>query len=739
MGRPDADQVKLYGRREAVDIVADLRRAPRADAPSLVHGIELDRGPILVVTGMHASGKSALLSRIERECRSRGEPADAVPCVLLDMDAARLRDVPDAVFALSRGLSAHTGTYHGRLRFPRLAAARLFLGPRPDGEDGAADAGSEQEMRVRARERLQSSSRDAARLADRLTDIADKVVAGGFSAGMSEASGASVPVAVAAELLGYTAGSAVALVTRRLPVLLSFRRRLEEVRDWFGRSRLLLPGFDEGAPPDGYLALATLERMATVRRRTGDGDGTLDTVLCQAFLADLRDSYTRMSRHSALLDHRVALIDDAEADPGRDLLHHLLEARRQDRREGAGPDRLTVVATVRFDLFPGSLDDRHRVLVRDRHGTRVRASEDALWGPTAPRERGTPDVLGYRLPLLTRVDCAELAGAMGHRWPDAKRTGRLLHRSVGGHAGAAAVVARHSAGKGPHWPPGHAGPDLHMLLPPFDPDGAPLPRTAPEEELCRTLLGGRVDTWDHTLWVHSAARDGDAAQAVLHPGTRGLETKASRLTADRKDLLWGPDPGFALLRRLLQRRLAHNNGAPHLFRLVHERLAEHYEEAVSDGMVHGAEAGLLYHRLAAEGIGAAAVEAAGMLGKTAGDQERTRAWVAWVEDAASAPMLAAAREEGGPGEAPIDRVNRLASEARAQAKALDAGAGKAVTTVASLLAGLVVARDPFGCPCLGAVHRRVADKYEVLADGGPGDGGALLAASHRHGSEALQD
>lgn len=222
---------------------------------------------------------------------------------------------------------------------------------------------------------------------------------------------------------------------------------------------------------------------------------------------------------------------------------------------------------------------------------------------------------------------------------------------------------------------------------------------------------------------------------MLHPGTPGLTSAAARLTADRKDLLWGPDPGFALLRRLLQRRLAHNNGAPHLFHRVHERLAEHYAGADSDGVLHGAQVGLLYHTLAAEGIAAAAAEAARMLCETGGDQGRTREWVAWVEEAATAPMLAAAREDGGPGEEPIDRVLRLASGAAQQAAAPDAS-GRAVPVVASLLAGLVVARDPFVCPCLRRVHLHVARQYAALRETGLGDPGALLSASYGHESEA---
>lgn len=536
MGRPDADQVRMYGREEATEIVGDLRRSPRTDAPSRVHGIELDQGPILIVTGMHASGKTALLSRIKRECCSPDARGDAVPCALLDMDADRLRDVPDALFSLSRKLAGCTGTYHGRLRFPRLAAARLFLDSQDGGEGGTAGVpattggpgpagpGAEQEMRARTSERLRSSSRIASRMVGHLAEIAGKAAAGGFSAGMSDGTNTSVPVAVAAELLGYTAESAASMVTRRLSLLFSFRHRLEEVLDWFGRRRLLLPGLDDDAAPDGYLALATLERMAAVRRTAGGGsgdDGTLDTVLCQALLADLRDSYAHRSRHSALLDHRVALIDGAETAPGRDLLHHLLEARRQDRREGAGPDRLTVVASARFDLFPGALDDRHRVLVRDRNGTGVRASEDALWGPTAPREGGAPDVLCYRLPLLSQVDCSELAGSVGHRWPDAKRTGRLLHRSVGGHAGAASLIARHSLRSGPHWPEGHAGPDLHTLLPPFDPDGSPYSQTGAEEELCRMLLASGSTRGTARCGCTAPPATGTRPRRCCTPGPRG--------------------------------------------------------------------------------------------------------------------------------------------------------------------------------------------------------------------------
>lgn len=410
-------------------------------------------------------------------------------------------------------------------------------------------------------------------------------------------------------------------------------------RRWYGHR-------DRGLRDDAVGTLVDLSTWAHEWRAdpdTAQGRGAGSRVaelLCEAFLADLRDCPRRVRA----LQTPLLLLDNVDTAAGRTFLRLLRDAVPELRR---GEEPLTIVVTCN-NKIPEMAEGKSALL---KDGTAA--------PPDAP-----PTWLRYRLPNLTRADVQTLMDRASDHGPADRRLVRLVHEFTDGHPQAAGLLAGVAGGL-----PRPAASVGELLTEPVpDVDGLPQPHA--EQRLLRRLLP--VEEANVDAFASCAAARGRADGLWLSYQTDLVD--AACAAGVREAAPWDPGgwAGAAVLRRLLLRRLAarpREHAAD--WSAVHQRLGDRCRQ-------RGDTAGELYHRLAVDDLGSVAAELAGRLGEEPGPT-----WLELLREVARAPLAPVAG-----GLRPVDLYDSVLRSA--SATSLDTTSEQ----VAHLLAALRITADP---------------------------------------------
>jgi hypothetical protein len=507
------EAVRLYGRNAALNLVREfLAREERGGA------LYSRRYPVVVLTGMRGTGKTALLADLAGRLDQQVAFA-RIDCEGFDGGAR------DLLSLIAFDLNRQSGRY-GTLPFPRLITGQIAIAARLDLTD-----------RVVAREQVRQVLEEHQKTARVLQEAFRTTLQSGFEA-LGGAHG--VPgTGAAVENIIYSYGPDVVLgglaASRRGRRLL-----LGKGQDWYGHQ-------DRDLGRSALDVLVDLNRMAAFPEADGNRREVAE-LLWAAFLGDLRDSFRHSRRASGWTLNCVILLDNVDTAIGHDFLDELVMARRQRAAYAADdPDPLTVVATSRGDLA-------ERVRVR---GEAAVALADASYDDYLRRSQTQVGRWWYPvlLPDLTldevgnMVSALELPGGTRHAVTSA------VHRFTAGHPGATRMlldaIAEH-----PDQPA-----DLLATLGRPEPGVLAAGSRSVEESLLRRLTEGMPPDAVTDLATCAAARNEEAALRLaadsgLLTGMRGEDSVI--FAAD----LWRADtPGQAaelhpVLRRLLLRCLA---------------------------------------------------------------------------------------------------------------------------------------------------------------------------------------
>ncbi|MGH8906172.1 MAG: hypothetical protein ACRD0K_06590 [Egibacteraceae bacterium] len=469
--------------------------------------------PVVLLLGTRGSGKTTWLDRIEEDCSGAG------PWVRLDLREGQVARPHQIAELLAEGLKRPVKRL-GRLRFPRLALGLAVI-------RGGIDTSDREQARAQLKARLHTD-RD---LGD-FREIMDSL--GGAHPA------AKLPVAVA---------KALTLIVARIipPVYWAAKLRRPAFR-WYRQA------MGEDDPLDALLTLHGWEADAAFAR--------VDEKLCAAFVADLRDAYTRGLKANERTRNCLALIDDAVSPACQAFLETLARHRhRYDEHARRGCDPLVVVAAC-HTRFPG-LD------LRD-----ARSPQEATHRDWARGDRsGSPQSWFCQVKLGDLDDCApglhdlpQLSTLAGH-WPQATAVDDVvwkLRRLTRGHPlgtslalrAVAATVERHGVERVDlrdilHWP----DPDdpkrtlaegvVTRLLPGNLPDGLATCAAARDVEIPSrwTAMDRRAMILDEfcaaDLWVEvQPAEDGRPEARVLHPFPRRVLLHALAGRAERHPACW---------------------------------------------------------------------------------------------------------------------------------------------------------------------------------------------------------
>ncbi|MEE1928190.1 hypothetical protein V1J52_08280 [Streptomyces sp. TRM 70351] len=653
-----ADSRPVFERNVAIRAVHALMQPQRPALPG-------HRRPVVVFEGAHGSGKTVLLDVLAEKIGPH------IPHGRADLADPLHEDVPTTLSTLAAGLAGHRPRY-GRLRFPRLLIGLLVL------QQDLAHLDFEQ-----AREdvrQLLAQRRTGGWPQRFLRDLAAGPLEVGLSAGVVSTT-FQVPLRGIGTVVGHT-----------FP---------DRARSWYGHR-------DRELPDQPIDTLVRLSRSAHDVRREEPGEvrhlaarAQVDGLLCEAFLADLRDA----SRRVHTLQSPVVLLDNADTLPGRTFLRRLLDARPPlSPSDSAEP--LTVVATAREEL-PEMADAPCAPL-------------ESVLDQTAPRvpAGGTPPVwLRYRLPDLSRADIQTLMDTPAARAD--RRLARLVHTYTGGHPQAAGLLAA-SAARHPEAPGGVVG-LLVRPVPGAGPEEEPAADTA-EEWLLRRLLAADGPPPEGAQWEGQATAFAAGAAACREVDALWLshqEDLVDPAWADgvRRARLWdaaGPS-GTVMLRRLLLRRLAARAPEdPVSWGAVYQRLAAYCRER--DDL-----RGALSYQLAEDDLPAVAGELSRLLPDMAG-----RAWLDLLRTVAEAPCGSLERQLMDP----YTHFSRMVQD-------LPEPASDDVTAhVARLLTALRIVGDPAGGVERGFLHTQISHALTALALHSPDGLVALHEAADDYARQA---
>ncbi|MFC4858281.1 hypothetical protein [Actinophytocola glycyrrhizae] len=496
--------------------------------------------PVIVIEGFRGTGKSAVLSKLDRML-------DQVPHARLDVETNRHASAPEVLSAIAFDLSRKYPKY--TLRFPRFIIGQLVMRLDLDLTDHSLAC---QNVEI-ALERYRNLDTVREVLAD---------TAGSVLASMSGSVG--VPINPPASLMRYI----VTWLSRRAP---NRQSSLGAYRDWYGHR-------DLGLRNDPVDVLVDLNRWATDPDEEYSRE-RVDELLWSAFLADLRSEFDLGRRAGERSLNCVVLLDNADTELGRRFLAQLVHARRERIvGEPDGADPLTVVATSRGTLLAEVPDaDQVRVTPEDLRAGRAHHPDwSRYWW------------VGCRLPDLTEDEVGRAIADLGLLLGRHQRLTRIVYDLTAGHPASTSLVldaiAKDTPGK---WF------EPAAIL---DRRGQQAPTTA--EQMLDRLLEGTSDAALCDLVTCAPARR--RGQALALAGREHLLVHSPAAYAETIDpLLWPPEEsaGLSVLRRLLTRRLAERTGTDEPgWSEVHAQL-RHICQAEDD------EAGVLYHALADGEVG----------------------------------------------------------------------------------------------------------------------------------------
>ncbi|QCX80146.1 hypothetical protein C9F11_32805 [Streptomyces sp. YIM 121038] len=633
---------RLYARdpllHHLVPRLTGLAYAERARVP-WEHDKDL---PLVLLTGRHGMGRTAVLAALERHYAGRlplarvDTAAQGLVVELLEELACSLAPGLSRRFPLLLpGLIAAYGGYADGAERARATAriARLLLACRLE---SGPEPGVAQTWETRVRARLAGAESGAGTSAGAGPEAGAGPAAGaGPTAGVEGADGAggSARAGSSAKAGGSAraGGAAHAVVHAALAEYFERYARARgsaPLRQWY-QDRYAETPEAAGAAPDGRGGPGGLEglvRLADWFHRGGDYRHAAEQTLVHAFLEDVAAARTRWQRLNR--DPRpLALLDNTHSPAGARLLDLVLEYRA--RPGAAHHDPLVVVATRLGDAPPDAAEARHRDL-------------PDLVTTTGWRRTGHAPSAGLvvvELTPLSRDDVLLMLDAASA--PLHPYLASALHTLTGGHPLACRVlcdaVLEHASRAGPAAAP-LAPRDLLDLT---TRDGRPVSAAILERLLPSPHQRAR-------LVPLSLARDSTAAQALAaHLRLEGPEQLPANAAADYleaehwqrdtpQDRPLAADP---LLHTLLvheARRTSRGTESRRGWQEMHGFLRRHHTTRGEDS-----EADALRHTLAA---GDAKTVVAALSEEFQAEQDRLSAlrWLSCLRYAATAPAPPAA-------------------------------------------------------------------------------------------------
>jgi hypothetical protein len=378
----------LYVWRQESKLVRDLMIRPEGIA-----GGHQDQPPIVVLEGGAETGKTALLSEMAAGWIGK------VPCSYLDVKAVedKLGKLPVDMLlaAIAFQLARHCKIY-GSLHFHRLA-----IGVKAMQQPDLSGLG-----RNKARHEVDAMVKE-------LRDLATlKRVLGTLAQDALEHAELSVPTNTVKMVISAAVDSGASrLFNRTAP---------GRAKKWYGHQ-------------DRELSLEPIDRLIDLNQarhhpELADPSIQINELLCEAFLADLRDNF-RYGRHSDEWPlNCLVLLDNVDCDLGQSFLRQLVAVRRHPDGRGQLPDPLVVVGSSRGGLI-AAMTPVERVTVRE-----LTARPDRL-------EPDDPPPLWRRRTLspLTVEDVVRMAATLPEPYRY-RNLATMLHHLTGGHLGGVAFL-----------------------------------------------------------------------------------------------------------------------------------------------------------------------------------------------------------------------------------------------------------------------------------------------------------
>ncbi|MCI3934070.1 ATP-binding protein [Streptomyces sp. AN091965] len=593
--------------------------------------------PLVLLTGRHGMGRTAVLATLERHYTGRlplarvDTAAQGLVVELLEELVCSLApDLSRRFPLLLPGLVAVYGGYADGAERDRATAriARLLLACRLE---SGPEPGVAQTWETRVRARLAGAGAAAGAGAEAGAGAAGAGAGGATGAGTEAGAGAGTEARAGAGAEAGARGGSHAVVHAVLAEYFERYARARSsapLRQWY-QDRYAETPETSAAAPDGQggpRGLEGLLRLADWFHRGGDYRHAAEQTLVHAFLEDVAAARTRWQRLNR--DPRpLALLDNTHSPAGARLLDLVLEYRA--RPGAAHHDPLVVVATRLGDAPPDATEALHRDL-------------PDLVTTTGWRRAGHAPSAGLvvvELTPLSRDDVLLMLDAASA--PLHPYLASALHTLTGGHPLAGRVlcdaVLEHASRAGPAAAP-LAPRDLLDLT---TGDGRPVSEAILERLLPSPHQRAR-------LVPLSLARDSTAAQALAaHLRLEGPEQLPANAAADYleaehwqrdtpQDRPLAADP---LLHTLLvheARRTSRGTGSRRGWQEMHGFLRRHHTTRGEDS-----EADALRHTLAA---GDAKTVVAALSEEFQAEQDRLSAlrWLTCLRYAATAPAPPAA-------------------------------------------------------------------------------------------------
>jgi hypothetical protein len=641
---------QLYGRAGAVELTKEFLTRPRVDGTARSR-----QQPVLVFTGPHGSGKTALLDKLEEWL----EPV--APYARIDCAADDLSSSPRVLSALVFELNRTAGRY-GRLAFPRFITGQLVLRQERVSDDRKLACGQVRQVLA--------GYRNIAALLDFLVEIGEDTWTVLHHGQAPPVSRAGVRYLAKLVLNGVIASR------------LGRRVLLGKGQDWYGHQ-------DRGLHRDPLDELVDLNHQGH-DLDSGDNKRGVSALLWAAFLADLRDDF-QAGRHATDWPLNCAiLVDNADAAGDSSFLDELITARRRHAAHSpAEHDPLTVLAASRGALSARVTPPGETIPLADQASYEhyLRWSQEhrlpQWWYPV-------------RLRPLTEDEVGNMVADIGFHGTDQQFLVPALYRFTGGHLGSVRLVVDAIA----LTPPGPVS--LPGLLARRPAAGRP----PLEEELLGQFLSGLGQDTVEDLVTCAAAWDIDRTSRLARHGGLlvGPQSGASALFAPE---LWvtpeggGPAVLLPVLRRLLLRRLAARRAGRADWATVHAWFRD-------DCAKENDEAGELYYALALGEVVPVAQRLASQL--PGGDAV---SWLRRLHSVSAAPnKLSRRQSRGGLGQpgAAADRIRELTAGTDPRDVPL--------APLARLVAALWIAADPLFASHqkeLGDLYNEIQDDFDLIA------------------------
>lgn len=610
MGKPETPL--LYGRRPLVGSLVPSLTGLAYDERARVKREFGDDVPVVLLTGQHGLGRSAVLDGLARHYDKRlplahvrvvapGATAAAavVPAQTGGVPAAPAADFVQVLERIVCALAPGLGLFP--VLVPGLFAVSGWTLGDADGRDAVCArharlliacgllAGAERDVARQWSERVEASVAEAA-------DTAAAAAAADGDDGDEAAADDDGSLPVTAAILGE----------------LQSLRGLAPARSWYGRRHTTPDGATR--KPDALLELG--------RRfhRGGDYRNDVENTLMAAFLEEVAATYG-LVRHLNREPWPLILVDEAQAPAGRRFLELLLEHRALAQRPHR--DRITVVATRLGDIPPEEAPQAVRRELADllpAAGGARRKQAAAIWQRTG--HDPSAGLLVVPLTPLGRDDVLSMLDRASARLLH-PHLASALHSLTGGHPAASTVLcdavvhaARHNRAVAPR--------DL-LDLP--TPQGRPVTQVLLED-----LLPDRRQR--DRLLVLCLARDNETAEALAEDlrldGPEQLPANAAAQYLVERQWQQSVPVGAPLVEsRLLQSLLVHEARRtspppddPHSWHEIHRLLHRHHVQRSDTG-----EADALRHSLAAGN----AAQAVDILADEFGAEEAAQSVQHWLE------------------------------------------------------------------------------------------------------------